>query len=65
MIVWNERSLRRYLQQYIAYYHAWRTYLALDKDAPVPRSVQPSTGGPIVQVQHLGGLHHHYERRAA
>ncbi len=65
VIVWNERSLRRYLQQYLTYYHEWRTHLALDKDAPVPRAVQPPTCGPIIQVAHLGGLHHHYERRAA
>jgi transposase InsO family protein len=65
MIVWNERSLRRYLQQYLVYYHESRTHLSLDKDSPVPRCVHPPTGGPIVQVPHLGGLHHHYERRAA
>ena len=65
VIVWNERSLRRYLQQYLAYYHAWRTHLSLDKDAPVLRPVQPPASGTIVQVPHLGGLHHHYARRAA
>jgi transposase InsO family protein len=65
VIVWNERSLRRHLQQYLAYYHRWRTHLALDKDAPVPRAAHPPTCGTIVQVPHLGGLHHHYERRAA
>jgi len=70
LIVWNERSLRRHLEEYLAYYHDWRTHLSLDKDAPVPRAAQPPTGGlptggTIVQVPHLGGLHHHYERRAA
>jgi putative transposase len=65
VIVWNERALHRHLQQYVAYYHEWRTHLSLDQDAPVARAVQPPTGGPIVQVPHLGGLHHHYERRAA
>jgi transposase InsO family protein len=65
VIVWNERSLRRHLQQYLAYYHQWRTHLSLDKDAPVPRAVQPPTCRTIVQVPHLGGLHHQYERRAA
>jgi len=66
VIVWNERALRRHLQRYVAYYHDWRTHLALAKDAPVPRPVQPPTGGSVVvQVRHLGGLHHHYERRAA
>ena len=65
VIVWSERSLRRHLGQYLTYYHAWRTHLSLDKDAPVPRPVQPPTCGTVVQVPHLGGLHHHYERRAA
>jgi putative transposase len=66
LIVWNERALRCHLQQYLAYYYDWRTHLALAKDAPVPRAVQPPTGrGVIVQLPHLGGLHHHNERRAA
>ena len=65
VIVWNERSLRRHLLQYLVYYHEWRTHLSLDKDAPVPRAAQPPTCGTIVQIPHLGGLHHHYERRAA
>ena len=65
VIVWNERSLRRYLGRYLAFYHAFRTHLSLDKDAPLPRRVQPPAAGIIVQVPHVGGLHHHYERRAA
>jgi len=65
LIVWNERSLRRHLQQYLTHYHQWRTHLSLDQDAPAPQTVQSPTGGTIVQVPHLGGLHHHYERRAA
>jgi transposase InsO family protein len=65
VIVWNERALRRCLQQYLAHYHPWRTHLALEKDAPVPRPVQLLAAGMVVQVPHVGGLHHHYERRAA
>jgi transposase InsO family protein len=65
VIIWNERSLRQHLRQYLAYYHEWRTHLSLDEDAPVSRAAQPPTCGTIVQVPHLGGLHHHYERRAA
>jgi transposase InsO family protein len=65
VIVWNERSLRRHLQRYFAYYHDRRTHLSLNKDAPVSRATQPPASGTIVQVPHLGGLHHHYERRAA
>jgi putative transposase len=65
VIVWNEHSLRRHLERYLIYYHDWRTHLSLDKDAPVPRAAQPPAFGTIVQVPHVGGLHHHYERRAA
>jgi putative transposase len=65
VIVWNERSLERHLRRYLAYYHEWRTHLALAKDAPVPRAAQPPACGTIVAVPHVGGLHHHYERRAA
>jgi hypothetical protein len=31
----------------------------------VPRAGPPPTYGTIAQVPHVGGLHHHYERRAA
>jgi putative transposase len=65
VIVWNERSLLCHLQLYLAYYHEWRTHLSLAKDAPVPRAVQPPACGRIIPVAHVGGLHHHYERRAA
>jgi len=34
-------------------------------EAPVPRAAQWPACGIIVQIPHLGGLHHHYERRAA
>jgi putative transposase len=65
VIVLNEASLRRTIQSYIRYYHEWRTHLSLNKDAPVPRATQPLASGTIIQVPHVGGLHHHYERRAA
>jgi putative transposase len=65
VIIWNERSLRRMLQAYLAYYHHHRTHLALEKDSPVRRRVQSRGRGCIIEVPHVGGLHHHYERRAA
>src|SRR6516162_313906 len=65
VIVWNERSLRRTLRCFLDYYHEWRTHLSLDKDAPTPRAAQQPTCGAIMQVPHVGGLHHHDERRAA
>jgi putative transposase len=63
LIVLDESSLRRILRRYFDYYHESRTHLSLDKDAPIPRPVQPV--GRIVAIQQLGGLHHRYERRAA
>ena len=65
VIVWSDRALNRHLQRYLTYYHEWRTHLSLDKDAPLKRTVQPPACGTIVAVPHFGGLHHHYERRAA
>jgi hypothetical protein len=55
VIVWNERSLHRHLQRYLAYYHDWRTHLALDKDAPVSRAAQPPTCGMVVPVRTSAG----------
>src|SRR6516165_6293312 len=63
--VWNERSLRRTLRCFRDYYHEWRTHLSLDQDAPTPRAAQQPTCGAIMQVPHVGGLHHHDDRRAA
>ncbi|PYR36379.1 MAG: integrase [Acidobacteria bacterium] len=61
----EERTLvRRHPQRYLVYYHDWRTHLSLDKDAPVSRAAQLPACGTVVAVLHLGGLHHHYERRA-
>lgn len=65
VIVWNERSLRRILHDYLDYYHRWRTHLALAKDPPEPRAVQTPTAGAVVAFPHVGGLHHHYERQVA
>jgi transposase InsO family protein len=64
-IVLHEQHLRRLLISYFSYYHAWRTHRALDMDCPVPRSVQRPEVGAIREVPEVGGLHHHYERRAA
>ncbi len=65
VIVLNERNLRERLRSYFRYYHASRTHLALDKDAPEPRAVEPPDHGRIVALPVLGGLHHRYVRRAA
>jgi transposase InsO family protein len=65
IIVWNERSLRRTLRSYFAYYQRSRTHLALAKDAPESRVVEEPERGRIVVIPQVGGLHHRYQRRAA
>jgi hypothetical protein len=63
--VLGEESLRRTLRSYIEYYHNSRCHLALNKDSPEPREVQPPEKGAVVEIPKVGGLHHRYERRAA
>ncbi len=65
ILVLGEESLRRTLRSYIAYYHDSRCHLALNKDSPVAREIQPPEKGAVVEIPKVGGLHHRYERRAA
>jgi hypothetical protein len=65
LIVFNERSLHRHLQTFVDYYHRSRVHLALEKDTPEPRPIQPPEYGRIVSIPVLGALHDRYERRAA
>src|SRR6267378_4061838 len=65
VIVLHEPGLRRVLKLYFEYYERTRTHLSLDKDAPIPRRVQPPELGKVVELPQVGGLHHRYERRAA
>jgi hypothetical protein len=65
VVVLHERHLRRLLRDYLAYHHRWRTHLSLEMDCPEPREVHAKDRGRVVEVPEVGGLHHHYERRAA
>jgi putative transposase len=65
VITFNEAGLRRVLKSYFEYYERTRTHLSLEKDAPIPRRVQPPELGTVVEFPEVGGLHHRYERRAA
>src|SRR5215471_17644115 len=60
LIVCNESSLHRVLQNYFEYYERSRTHLALNKDAPVSRAVEGPANGRIVEVAQVGGRHHRY-----
>jgi transposase InsO family protein len=65
IIAINEESLRATLRSYFSYYHDSRCHLALAKDSPDTREVQPPERGVVVEISKVGGLHHRYERRAA
>jgi transposase InsO family protein len=65
VLVLNERHLRRILTAYFAYYHRARTHLALEKDAPDGRRIEPPELGTIIPIPEVGGLHHRYVRPAA
>jgi transposase InsO family protein len=60
IIVLGEVHLRRILKSYARYYNETRTHLALDKDAPLSRTVKRA--GRILCRPILGGLHHEYIR---
>jgi transposase InsO family protein len=65
VLVLGERHLRRILTRYFTYYDEARTHLALDKDAPGLRPIEPPSAGKIVQRPEVRGLHHRYLRQAA
>jgi hypothetical protein len=65
VIVLNEDHLRKVLKEYFRYYTDTRTHLALSKDCPEPREIEPPEMGKIVAIPQLGGLHHRYTRMAA
>jgi transposase InsO family protein len=65
IIVLNDGQLRRHLEQYIDYYHTLRPHRGLEHDSPVPRRTQSTQEGKVIAIPLLGGLHHHYLRRAA
>jgi putative transposase len=64
VIVLGERHLFRLVRQHASYYNEDRPHMALDRDAPKTRAAQPPSGGKIVSLPRVGGLHHRYSRAA-
>jgi transposase InsO family protein len=64
LIILNEQHLRRILKEYVHYYNQSRPHLALDRNAPIPRDVEPQSQDPILEFPEVGGLHHRYTRAA-
>ena len=61
----GEEHLRKILKSYLEYYHRTRTHLALGKDTPEPRALQPAHMGEVIELPQGGGLHRRYVRQAA
>jgi hypothetical protein len=51
-------DLRRHPPGYANNYNRTRRHLALQKDCPEPRDIQPPDAGPITSILEVGGLHH-------
>ena len=64
VVVLGERHLTELLARYLRYYHESRCHLSLDRNAPLPRPVEPLSGGRVIAIPHVGGLHHRYTRAA-
>jgi Integrase core domain len=60
VVVLGERHLRHLLLSYMTCYNGARTHLAMEKDAPLSRTVERT--GQILCRPILGGLHHQYVR---
>ena len=65
LVILGELHLKRILASYAEYYHSARTHLSLGKDTPGGRPIQSPDRGKIVELKHVGGLHHEYIRMAA
>ena len=65
VIVFNEAHLLRILSEYFAYYHESRAHLSLERNAPLPRKVEPPSQGRVIAIPQVGGLHHRYAWRTA
>ena len=64
-LFWNATDLACKLEAFRQYYHHWRTHLSLSMDSPKSRPVQLLAEGAVIEYPKVGGLPHHYERRAA
>ena len=61
----NEGHLRRVLTAYFKYYNNFRVQQSLGMDTPEGRTAHGFHDGEVIATPHIGGLHHHYERKAA
>jgi putative transposase len=61
LIALNAEHLERLLREYVEYYNASRTHMALERNAPQPRQAEATPADELEGRPVLGGLHHVYE----
>jgi hypothetical protein len=59
----NEKQVQKILDEYINYYNSKRPHQGIDQRTP--RKYKSHFYGKVQKLPILGGLHHHYIRRAA
>ncbi len=66
VLVLGEAHLRHILKQYAAYFNRARPHQGLGQRVPQPQPPPPlaGSGGMVVAIPVLGGLHHDYQRAA-
>src|SRR6266498_3942937 len=64
LIVLGEGQLRSILREYFGYYNEVRPHQSLERNAPIPREIEPLARGKIISLPQVGGLHHRYLRVA-
>jgi hypothetical protein len=64
-IILSEAHLKAVLEEWVAHFNRGRPYQGIDQRVPVPPG-RPSaaSGGKVVAIPVLGGLHHDYRRAA-
>jgi len=66
MMITNGTKLGRYeIRSKIGAGGIGEVYLALEKDTPESRAIQPPVLGTVIELPQVGGLQHRYERRTA
>jgi transposase InsO family protein len=66
VVILNEDHLPRVLDEYVAYFNAWRPHQGLGQRAPCgwPPPPRPDAAGRIIGRPVLAGLHHVYQHAA-
>lgn len=65
IIIWNERHLARIIKEYVVYYNHMRPHQGIGQRIPDLPTGEILATGPVAVLPVLGGLHHHYYRKAA